>query len=145
MKVQEQDIYHGIALTQIVQHESFKALNSGSGKQGHYLINSDRHLLVKYRTNDGDTWQFTFGSSEIESIKKMELKSSLVFICLVCAQSTVCVLSLDEIKTLMSLNSPKQQSITIESPAKASLRVTGTRGKLDHTIRHNAFPRKLFE
>lgn len=70
MKVQEQDIYHGTALSQIVRHESFKALNSGSTKQGHYLINSDRHLLVKYRTNEGPTWQFTFKPEEVAAIKK---------------------------------------------------------------------------
>lgn len=144
MKVQAQDIYHGIALAQIVRHESFKALNSGSAKQGHYLINSDRHLLVKYRTSNEDPWKFTFTPGEIAAIKKMAKKSKLVFLCLVCGQTTVCALSFDEIKTLLSGKAAEQQSITVESPANASLRVRGTKGELPKTIPHNAFPEKLF-
>lgn len=144
MRVQEKDIYHGIALTQIVQHESFKALNSGSAKQGHYLINSDRHLLVKYRTNDGDSWQFTFKPEEIAAIKEMLKKSELVFLCLVCGQTTVCALSFDEVKTLLSGKAEEQQSITVDAPANARLRVRGSNGELPQTVAHNAFPKKLF-
>jgi hypothetical protein len=145
MKVQEQDIYHGTALSQIVRHQSFKALNSGSSKQGHYLINSDRHMLVKYRTNDGPTWQFTFKPEEIAAIKKMGKKSQSVFLCLVCGQETICALQFDEIKILLSSTSDEQQSITIESPFNKSLRARGSNGDLQTTIPHNAFPHKLFE
>lgn len=144
MKVQEQDVYHGIALSQIVRHESFKALNCGSTKQGHYLINSDRHLLIKYRTNDGDSWQFTFKPEEILALKKMIKKSNLIFLCLVCGQSTVCALTFDEIKAVLSPNSDDQQSITIDAPAGASLRVRGSVGELSNTVPHNSFPKKLF-
>ena len=146
MKVQEQDIYHGIALTQIVKHKSFKALNSGSPKHGHYLINSDRHVLIKYRTNDDDSWQFTFKPSEIAAIKAIKKKSEQTFLCLVCGKVTVCALSFNEIKTLLSPIEQDQQSITVDYPAAgASLRVRGTNGELSYTIRHNNFPKKLFE
>jgi len=145
MKVQEQDIYHGAALSQIVRHQSFKALNSGSSKQGHYLINSDRHVLVKYRTNSGPTWQFTFKPDEVAAIKKMAKKSQSVFLCLVCGQDTLCALNFDEIKILLSGTPDEQQSITIEAPASKSLRVRGSNGDLPRTVAHNAFPQKLFE
>ena len=144
MKVQEQDVYHGIALTQIGQHESFKALNSGSEKHGHYLINNDRHLLVKYRTNDGETWQFTFKPDEISAIKKMLKQSDLVYLCLVCGQTTVCALTFEEIKLLLLVDSKDQQSITVDAPAGASLRVRGTNGELKNKVPHNSFPRKVF-
>lgn len=48
MKIQDQDLYHGAALTQIVEHASFKALNRGSEKYGHYLVNKDQHVFIKY-------------------------------------------------------------------------------------------------
>ena len=36
MKIQQKDYFHGAALTQIVEHESFKALNKADSKYGHY-------------------------------------------------------------------------------------------------------------
>lgn len=146
MRVQDQDIYHGIALAQIVRHKSFKALNHVLPKQGHYMINSDRHLLVKYRTSDDNgLWQFTFKPEEISALKKMGQKSNLVFLCLVCGQSTICALSLEEIKTLLVIKKRNdQQSITVEFPIGLRLRVRGTNGKLPKTVPHNAFPQKLF-
>lgn len=144
MKIQEQDFYHGTALSQIVRHQSFKALNSGSPKQGHYLINNDRHVLVKYRTTDGPTWQFTFKPEEVAAIKKMGKKSQSVFLCLVCGQETICALDFDEIKVLLSPGSDEQQSIMIEAPANKSLRAKGSKGNLAWTVPHSAFPRKLF-
>lgn len=145
MKIQEQDIYHGVALSQIVRHESFKALNSGSEKHGHYQINKGVHVLIKYRTNDGDAWNFTFKPNEISAIKKIAKKGDAVFLCLVCGSSTVCALSYDEIQVLLIPNTDEQQSINVESPFNASLRVRGTKGALPHTIPHNAFPKRLFE
>lgn len=144
MKTQEQDFYHGVALAQIVRHESFKALNSGSPKQGHYLINNDRHLLVKYRTNDGDSWQFTFKVEEILAIKSMAKKSSNVFICLVCGGATICALTFDEIKELLAPKS-EHQSITVSAPVGGSLHVRGSLGELSKTVPHNSFPKKLFD
>lgn len=42
MKTQEKDLYHGAALTQIVEHTSFRALNLAPVKgYGHHLVNSD--------------------------------------------------------------------------------------------------------
>jgi hypothetical protein len=56
MKIQEQDIYHGPGLVQIVEHKSFKALNRASSKYGHYLINTDRHVFAKYSTKKKTPW-----------------------------------------------------------------------------------------
>jgi len=47
MKIQHKDLFHGAALTQLVEHNSFKALNKADDKYGHYLVNTDRRLLVK--------------------------------------------------------------------------------------------------
>lgn len=60
MKIQEQDRFHGAALTQIVEHKSFKALNRASAKYGHYLVNADRHVFTKYSKATRSPWSFTF-------------------------------------------------------------------------------------
>ena len=56
------------ALTQIVEHPSFKALNKADEKYGHYLVNANIHLLVKYSSPSSSPWQFTFNESDLDSI-----------------------------------------------------------------------------
>jgi hypothetical protein len=74
----------------------------------------------------------------------MQKKGNFVFLCLVCAQSTVCVLSYEDIKQVLSPTLKEQQSITVHAPTNASLRVKGTIGELSRVVPHNAFPKKLF-
>ena len=50
MKICERDLYHGAALTKIVMHESFKALNKATEKYGHYQVNHNARLLTKHST-----------------------------------------------------------------------------------------------
>jgi hypothetical protein len=74
MKIQEKDLFHGAALTQIVEHESFKALNKADEKYGHYQVNHDRRLLVKHSkatSNTGtQTWSFSFKPDDIGILVK---------------------------------------------------------------------------
>ena len=70
MKVQRQDVFHGIALTQLVEHPSFIALNKASGKHRHYLLNQDRRLFVKYTRIDDPPWQFVFNKAELGAIRE---------------------------------------------------------------------------
>ena len=58
-KIQKQDLYHGAALTQIVEHPTFKALNRASKNYGHYLVNADREVFVKYSASSSSPWGFT--------------------------------------------------------------------------------------
>lgn len=48
MKVKDMHLYHGIALTQITEHSSFKALNKHNG---HYLVNHDTRLIMESLKN----------------------------------------------------------------------------------------------
>jgi hypothetical protein len=139
MKITEPDSYHGSGLTQIVEHPSFKALNRGSGKYGHYLINTDRHVFAKYRKSS--PWQFTFQPDDLKAIREAGAKT---FAMLVCGRKTICGLTLDEIKEVLDLDSAKSQFITIQIPPGGSCHVKGSKGKLKKTITHNAFPKKLF-
>ena len=69
MKIQQKDYYHGAALTQIVEHESFKALNKADVKHGHYKINQNIRLLVKSTTNEESPWSFTANANDLATIK----------------------------------------------------------------------------
>jgi hypothetical protein len=144
MKIQEQDRFHGAALTQIVEHDSFKALNRASTKYGHYLVNADRHVFVKYSKSTRSPWSFTFQSHDFQSIQAEVSAGHLVFVCLVCGTVTVCALSKDELVALIDLHASNAQWVRVEVPPGGSCHVSGSLGKLKRTVPHNSFPEKVF-
>lgn len=145
MKIQEQDRYHGPALVQIVEHKSFKAVNRVSEKYGHYLINTDTELFVKYRTNDSTPWTFTWQPDEVRILRKAVKSKKHVFICLVCGSTTICALNEDEFTSVLDLVHKDVQWIKVDAPPNKSCQVSGWNGELARKVPHNSFPNKLFE
>ncbi len=143
MKIDLKDLYHGAALTQIAEHPSFKALNKINGKYGHYLINTDRRVLVKYcRTRP--PWQFTFNPDDILTLRSDLGADGRTFLCLVCSGETVCALDEGEIRQVLEINRTHIQWVRVGCRVGGRLRVSGSRGELRRTVPHNAFPAKLF-
>ena len=143
MRVQEKDIYHGAALTQIVEHPTFKALNKADDKYGHYLINTDRRLTCKYRKSGKNKWQFTFQPHEIRNLLDDCRSRDKSYLCLVCSNVTVCALDENEIPQVLDLEREEQQSVYVQFPRGGSLHVSGSAGKLKKTVPHNSFPDKV--
>jgi hypothetical protein len=144
VKIQEKDRYHGAALTQIVEHPSFKALNRASEKYGHYIINTDRNIFVKYRTNNKTPWQFGLKQEELVWLNDNVSRGDKVYLCLVCGVTTVCALEKSEINTLVDLASSDSQYIGVDVPKGGSCHLSGSKGKLKKTIPHSSFPDKVF-
>lgn len=143
MKIQQKDKFHGAALTQIVEHPQFKALNKGTPKYGLYHLDNDKTVFVKYTAKTGSPWQFVFHPPDFPPIVK-ELVNRRVFFCLVYPES-ICLLDADELKQLVDLNAHQEQWIRVEvNGPGASMRVRGSRGALGHAVAHNSFPQKLF-
>lgn len=145
MKIQEQDRFHGAALTQIVEHRSFKALNKASEKYGHYLINTDRHVFVKYRKPESTPWGFTVQPEELRAIAREIVAGHIVYLALVCGPVTICALASDEIRSVLDLSAMESQWVRVSVPKGGSCHVTGSAGGLKRTVPHNSFPNKLFE
>jgi hypothetical protein len=149
MKIQEKDLFHGAALTQIVEHESFKALNKADEKYGHYQVNHDRRLLLKYSKEESSGnpqfWKFSFNPDDIETLAKDVEKGARIFICLVCRFVSVCILNKEELEEVLDLaNRTATQWVRVEFPSGGSLHVRGSAGKLTRAVPHNAFPAKVF-
>jgi hypothetical protein len=144
MKIQEKDLFHGAALTQIVEHRSFKALNKADEKYGHYQINHDRKLHVKHTKSTAAPWQFTFQQSDLTAIAKDIKSGAKTYICLICGDTTICTIDATEIGYVIDLTSSAPQWIRIEMPPKGSLWVRGSKGELKRSIPHNTFPEKVF-
>ena len=145
MKIQEKDWFHGAALTQITEHESFTALNKACEKYGHYQVNHDKRILVKHSSPEQGPWQFTFQPDDLFVIGDDIKSDQDSYICLVCSYDTICILDNEEIQQILDLEIDDTQWIRVEYPAGGSMRVRGSLGSLDHTIRHNSFPNNLFE
>ncbi len=145
MKVQEQDIYHGAALTQIAEHQSFKALNKGSERYGHYLINADCHVFIKYSKSPKSPWSFTFTPEQLEPLRNIQGSQADLYACLVCGHETICLLSQEQLEQVIDFAAGNSQWIRVEVPKGGSCRVIGSAGKLKKTVPHNAFPGNLFE
>lgn len=142
MKIQQKDYYHGAALTQIVEHESFKALNKADTKYGHYKINHDIRIMIKITSIAEDPWQFTVNQSDLATIVEDLSFDDKFFLCLVCGMETICLLNHEQIKELLNLSSSDQQWLKVKNTG--SLRIWSTRTELKRTIPHNAFPDKIF-
>ena len=147
MKIQPKDFFHGAALTQIVEHQSFTALNKADDKYGHYLINANIRLLVKYSSPSDSPWQFTFNASDLKSISEdVAVDGIEFFACLVCGTETVCLLTKQQLSSVIDVYTEDAQWIRVQVPsAGMSMRVKGSTAMLDKTIAHNAFPKGLFE
>jgi hypothetical protein len=145
MRIQTQDLYHGAVLTQITEHPSFKALNKVDDIYGHYLVNHDTRLFVKYLTKASSPWHFKFSYNELQSIQADMESTGNVYLCLVCGQETICSLNIQEFSNLIDVTSLDSQTIIVEVPQGGSMHVKGTAGKLPKTLPHNSFPNKLFE
>ena len=145
MRIQAKDLFHGAALTQIVEHPSFTALNKVDEKYGHYLVNANIRLLVKYSSPSSSPWQFTFNENDLNSICDDIMGEGVnFFTCLVCGTETVCLLSVEQLRAVIDLNAEESQWVRVEIPAGKSMRVKGSTGTLRRTIAHKAFPSDLF-
>jgi hypothetical protein len=143
MRIQQKDFFHGAALTQLVEHHSFKALNKVDGKYGHYLVNVDRRLLVKLTEKPSVPWSFTFQPDDLSTLRADAASGFQTFVVLVCGRTTICLLGQTEYSAIMDLQAAGTQWIKVEIP-KASMRVRGSAGALGHAIAHNRFPDNVF-
>jgi len=143
MKIQQKDLFHGAALTQLTEHPSFKALNKADEKYGHYLVNADCRLMVKLSTKKNGPWQFTFQPDDLNTLKSDIASGFKTFVVLVCGKTTVCLLNLRDFKAVVNLNSASVQWVCVDIP-RARMSVRGSKGTLKHAIAHNNFPDKVF-
>ncbi len=144
MKIQNKDLFHGAALTQIVEHPLFTALNKADEKYGHYQINHNKRLLVKHTGKDDSPWSFTLQPDDINTVVADISSDQESFLCLICGKTTVCILSTEEFEQIVDINGATPQWIKVECPPRSGMRVSGSAGTLQSVIAHNEFPKKLF-
>lgn len=110
MKINDDHMYHGAALTQIAEHPRFTAINAfklnGSTSRSGFRVNDDIGVYLKYATKPKGTYQeypFTFTQEHLGELAKMAKGISRVYLALVCVQARqVCCLPLDRLNELIA-------------------------------------------
>ncbi len=110
MKINDDHLYHGAALTQIAEHPSFKAINAygnnGALSRSAFLINTDVGIYLKYASKPQgafDEFVFTFHGHHLDELSSLSDKTEKVFICLVCiSEREICSFSLQTLLSMIS-------------------------------------------
>jgi hypothetical protein len=100
MKINNDHLYHGAALTQVAEHPTFKAINeisiAGVRSRCAFLINTNIGLYLKYATKPKGRFKefkFSFHSDSLEELKALKTPEREIFVCLICvsARQICCV------------------------------------------------------
>jgi hypothetical protein len=165
MKIHDDHMYHGAALTQIAEHPQFTAINALklAGKTIHvaYHINDDIAVYFKYATKPTPRFQeyvFTFTKDHLDQLSQIAQLTPKTFIAFVCVRDReICCLPLAKLLKLRSkrekaLGGPEDTlTVLVTVPAGKSLRVyINAPGKKktmlgkEMVVNRNAFPEAIF-
>ncbi|MFD4956199.1 hypothetical protein [Streptomyces sp. NPDC058451] len=141
--IDHKDFMHGAALVAIADSEAFTALNRAGVKYGHYVVNHDRHLFIKYNDGKGPgDYFFTFSG---EDKKKITAEvSPLVFAILVCGNEVVTGITREELSQLIALTNVAASTVKVSAQQGRQLRISGSNGQLP-LISRRSFPDRILK
>jgi len=110
MKIHDDHMYHGAALTQVAEHPQFTAINAfknnADTSRCGFLVNHDIGIYLKYATKKTKTFGefvFTFTSTNIAEIDALSKKADKTFIVFVCVQAKeICCIRRTELQSLIA-------------------------------------------
>ncbi|MBZ5668811.1 MAG: hypothetical protein LAO04_03670 [Acidobacteriia bacterium] len=167
MRINDDHMYHGAALTQIAEYPGFKAINTFELKESEksssaFTINQNTGVYLKYSskpTKGFKEYVFTFTQAHFDELKSLRDHYAVrVFIVLVCIKAKeICVLTLDELEAHRqgredAFGGPEPQyQLLVTVPPNKSFRVyMNTPGKKGRSLKQqivsrNSFPRAIFQ
>ncbi len=165
MKIHDDHLYHGAALTQIAEHKQFTAINAfRDGKRvsrSSFLINNDIAVYLKYATKVSTSYRehaFTFTQAHLDELTEIEKRSKKAFVALVCVKAReVCLLSRADLRSMISerraAKGSKEDAYTVLVVAphgkklRAYLNAPGVKKKklTERLVGRNEFPGKIFK
>lgn len=164
MKINDDHMFHGAALTQIAEHELFTSINavrvSKKLSRSSFRINESIGIFVKYAGNpNGEDYNFTFTKENKKELKYLETICEKVYITLVCVKDRqICCLSSPDLyawlaKRASALGTEEDAStILVSLPEGKAFRVNMNqpgRRKVylgnPQIVARNQFPNALFE
>ena len=159
MKINDDHMFHGAALTQIAEHPQFTAINSFIFKREKsrcgFTVNDDIGIYLKYANEPHggyDEYKFTFTREHLEELTALKAKRRTVVIGLVCVKDKeICALPLDDFLRLIKMRrdevgtEEEQYQVLVTAPEHSNFRVyvnvPAAKGK---TLGMRLIPRKNF-
>lgn len=93
MKINDDHLYHGAALTQIAEHPQFTAINAvrigGTVSRSAFRINDSIGVFLKYANEPkppAHDYIFTFSKANKDELTKLATQSDKLFIAMVCIE-----------------------------------------------------------
>lgn len=165
MKIHDDHMYHGAALTQVAEHPQFTAINAfgheGDKSRSGFLVNHDIGIYLKYatkRTKPYGEFVFTFSNEHIAEIEALATKADKTFIVFVCvAAEEICCIRRTELQDLLARRRRARgydedtHTVLVTVPAGKSCRVymnaPGEKKKNigQAIVPRNRFPNAIFE
>ena len=166
MKINNDHMYHGAALTQIAEHPAFTAINvfrtrQGASRSG-FVINSNIGVYLKYASEPKlpfNEYVFQFHTEHLFELRKIAKNHRYVYLGLICVQGRqICCLPLEMLEKLIDRRRKKkgseedQYTILVTMPKGGYFRVyISDPGKKktflgeQYKIARSDFPDKLFD
>jgi hypothetical protein len=145
VKIQEQELFHGAAIVQVVEYANNVIVQKTKGQNGHFVINKNTNLILKYRSHRKPPWRFALSENEEVLVRDLLRNRLELYLVLVCSNDTICALSSQELELIVDVFAIGDKWINVSTGYGKSLWVAGSRGELNYSIRHNDFPKKIFE
>lgn len=143
------DSYEGVVLRHLIKHDDTARIAEIGDKAGHFCLNDDAFLLVKYSSRNCSPWRFTFRPDDVKTLVSDQSQGGLFggsYLCLVCGFQSLCALREDEWSSLLDLNTTvEQQTVVVRRSPRSSFEVTSSAGSLNRTIPASRFPALIFE
>lgn len=134
---------HGAALVAIADSSVFTALNRASVKYGHYVVNHDRHLFIKYNDGRGPGDYFLTFSGE-DKFRISSVVGDHIFAVLVCGNEVITGVSRDELTQLISMTEKSSSTMKVSAEQGKQLKISGPNGKLP-LIARRSFASRILE
>lgn len=163
MKITDEHLYHGAALTQIAEHTSFTAINGlrtdDKLHRSAFVINEKISVYFKYATNPTkphQEYQFTFNQNHLNDLALITKSKKHLFVALVCVKAQeICCVAYDLLLQMLAerrsrITGENTFTILVTAPKGKKMRVyMNAPGKkaaalTQHLIARNAFPDDLF-
>lgn len=164
MKINDDHMFHGAALTQIAEHELFTSINavriSKKLSRSSFRINESIGMFVKYAAEPkGTDYNFTFSKENKKELSFLETICEKVYVVFVCVESRqICCITVGDFyewlaKRKEALGKDEDAStILVSLPEEKSFRVNmnqPNRRKVylakPQIVSRNQFPNALFE
>lgn len=165
MKIHDDHMYHGAALTQVAEHPQFTAINAfnyqGRPSRSGFLVNHDVGIYLKYatkKTRRFGEFIFTFSTDHVAEIDALAQKAEKVFLVFVCVQAKeICCIRRTELTALIAQRELARgaaehiHTVLVTAEAGKSFRVymnaPGERKKKlrEIIVARNRFPNAIFE